>query len=47
MSEAGYSEPEAAAIKAEVSFYENLRSQVKIHSGDALISNDMNLPCAT
>ncbi len=36
MTEAGYSEAEAAAIKEEVAFYENLRSQIKIHSGDAI-----------
>lgn len=36
MTEAGYTEAEAAAIKAEVTFYENLRSQVKLHSGDAI-----------
>jgi type I restriction enzyme R subunit len=36
MAEAGYHEPEAEAIKKEVSFYENLRSEVKLHSGDAI-----------
>ena len=36
MPAAGYSPAEAAAIKTEVTFYENLRSQVKIHSGDAI-----------
>ncbi|HEX7476642.1 MAG TPA: HsdR family type I site-specific deoxyribonuclease [Polyangiales bacterium] len=36
MTEAGYSEAQAAAIKDEVTFYENLRSQVKLHSGDAI-----------
>ena len=36
MNEAGYTDAEAAAIKAEVTFYENLRSQVKLHSGDAI-----------
>jgi type I restriction enzyme R subunit len=36
MTEAGYSEGEAARIKTEVTFYENLRSQVKLHSGDAI-----------
>jgi type I restriction enzyme R subunit len=36
MTEAGYSDAEAAAIKAEVTFYENLRGQVKLHSGDAI-----------
>ncbi|MBZ0234321.1 MAG: type I restriction endonuclease subunit R [Deltaproteobacteria bacterium] len=36
MSEAGYTEAEAGAIKSEVTYYENLRSQVKLHSGDAI-----------
>jgi type I restriction enzyme R subunit len=36
MSEAGYSDAAAAAIKDEVSFYEDARSQVKLHSGDAI-----------
>ena len=36
MKEAGYTEAEAAAMKGEVTFYENLRAQVKIHSGDAI-----------
>jgi type I restriction enzyme R subunit len=36
MSEAGYTEAEAAAIKQEVTFYEDLRGQVKLHSGDAI-----------
>ena len=36
MTEAGYTEAEAAAIKGEVTFYENLRNQVKLHSGDAI-----------
>jgi type I restriction enzyme R subunit len=36
MTEAGYSEAEAAGVKAEVTFYENLRNQVKLHSGDAI-----------
>lgn len=36
MSEAGYGEREAAAIKDEVAYYENLRAQVKLHSGDAI-----------
>ena len=36
MTEAGYTNSETAAIKAEVTFYENLRSQVKLHSGDAI-----------
>jgi len=36
MPEAGYSDAEAAKIKTEVTFYENLRNQVKLHSGDAI-----------
>jgi type I restriction enzyme, R subunit len=36
MTAAGYSDAQAAAAKAQVSFYENLRSQVKLHSGDAI-----------
>ena len=36
MEEAGYSPAEAAAIKKEVTFYENLRNEVKLHSGDAI-----------
>lgn len=36
MTEAGYTVAEAASIKGEVAFYENLRSQVKLHSGDAI-----------
>lgn len=36
MIEAGYTEAEATAIKGEVTFYESLRSQVKLHSGDAI-----------
>ena len=36
MTEAGYTDAEAAAIKSEVTYYENLRSQVKLHSGDAI-----------
>lgn len=36
MSEAGYSVGQADAIKAEVSFYENLRNEVKHHSADAI-----------
>jgi type I restriction enzyme R subunit len=36
MGEAGYSDTEATAIKAEVAFYEALRSQIKLHSGDAI-----------
>lgn len=36
MKEAGYSEAEAETIKNEVTFYENLRTEVKLHSGDAI-----------
>ena len=36
MAEAGYTEAEAEAIKKEVTFYENLRNEVKLHSGDAI-----------
>lgn len=36
MSEAGYTEAQAAEIKTEVTFYENLRNEVKLHSGDAI-----------
>jgi type I restriction enzyme, R subunit len=36
MGEAGYAEAEAVSIKTEVTFYESLRSQVKLHSGDAI-----------
>jgi len=36
MTEAGYTVPQAAAIKTEVTFYENLRNEVKLHSGDAI-----------
>ncbi|NMO14523.1 type I restriction endonuclease subunit R [Pyxidicoccus fallax] len=36
MAEAGYPADQAAAIKNEVTFYENLRTQVKLHSGDAI-----------
>jgi type I restriction enzyme R subunit len=36
MSEAGYSEAEAATLKEQVKFYENLRNEVKLHSGDAI-----------
>lgn len=36
MAEAGYTDAEALAIKTEVTFYDNLRTQVKIHSGDAI-----------
>jgi len=36
MTEAGYTEAQAEAIKQEVTFYENLRNEVKLHSGDAI-----------
>src|ERR1019366_9245745 len=36
MAEAGYTEAQAEAIKKEVTFYENLRSEVKLHSGDVI-----------
>ena len=36
MLEAGYSDAEAEAVKKEVAFYENLRNEVKLHSGDAI-----------
>jgi type I restriction enzyme, R subunit len=36
MGEADFSESQAIAIKDEVTFYENLRTQVKLHSGDAI-----------
>ena len=36
MAEAGYSESEVTSIREEVTFYENLRAQVKLHSGDAI-----------
>jgi type I restriction enzyme R subunit len=36
MTEAGYSDAEAEAVKKEVTFYENLRSEVKVHSSDAI-----------
>jgi type I restriction enzyme R subunit len=36
MIDAGYSETETAATKEEVTFYENLRNEVKLHSGDAI-----------
>ena len=36
MSEAGYSATEATEINVEVTFYEHLRNQVKLHSGDAI-----------
>ena len=36
LSEAGYSDPEAAAIKQEVEFYGEIRSAIKKHSGEEL-----------
>src|SRR5207247_1820134 len=36
MTDAGYSELEAEAIKKDVTFYENLRNEIKLHSGDAI-----------
>ena len=36
MTEAGYTEAEADAIRRDVTFYENLRNEVKLHSGDAI-----------
>ncbi len=36
MAEAGYTPGGAEAIKREVTFYENLRHQIKLHSGDAI-----------
>ena len=36
MAEAGYTEAQADTIKKEVTFYENLRNEVKLHSGDAI-----------
>jgi len=36
MAEAGFSQSEAEAIKNEVTFYENLRNEIKLHSGDAI-----------
>ena len=36
MTEAGYSDAETEAVKKEVAFYENLRNEVKLHSGDAI-----------
>jgi type I restriction enzyme R subunit len=36
MAEAGYTEVQAQAIKKEVTFYENLRNEIKLHSGDAI-----------
>jgi type I restriction enzyme R subunit len=36
MTAAGYSEAQALRVKEEVGFYEKLRGQVKLHSGDAI-----------
>jgi type I restriction enzyme R subunit len=36
MEEAGYTTGQAVAIKEEVVFYENLRDEIKKHSGDAI-----------
>ena len=36
MAEAGYSEVEAEAIRKDVTLYENLRNEIKLHSGDAI-----------
>ncbi len=36
MAEASYTEAQALAIKQEVTFYESLRNEVKLHSGDAI-----------
>jgi type I restriction enzyme R subunit len=36
MAEAGFSQSGAEAIKNEVTFYENLRNEIKLHSGDAI-----------
>ena len=36
MAESGYTEAQAQTIKQEVTFYENLRNEVKLHSGDAI-----------
>jgi len=36
MAEAGFSQSEAETIKNEVTFYENLRNEIKLHSGDAI-----------
>lgn len=36
MTDAGYGAAEAEEIRKEVAFYENLRSEVKQHSGDAI-----------
>ncbi len=36
MSEAGFTEVQTKTIKAEVTYFENLRTQIKLHSGDAI-----------
>jgi type I restriction enzyme R subunit len=36
MAEAGYTQNEAEAIKKDVAFYENVRGEIKLHSGDAI-----------
>ena len=36
LTEAGYSDPEAAAIRKEVEFYGEIRSAIKKHSGEEL-----------
>jgi type I restriction enzyme R subunit len=36
MDEAGFTATEAEAMKTEVTFYDNLRNEVKLHSGDAI-----------
>ena len=36
LAEAGFSEAEALTIKKDVTFYESLRREVKLHSGDAI-----------
>jgi type I restriction enzyme R subunit len=36
MAEAGYTQPEVDTIKQQVAFYENVRNEVKLHSGDAI-----------
>ncbi len=36
MPEAGFTTAEAEAIKSEVAYFENLRNQIKLHSGDAI-----------
>ena len=36
MTEAGYTAAQAEAVNKDVTFYENLRNEVKLHSGDAI-----------